>query len=166
MGNVFLTRLFIRWFSEKPGQPVVQINPSELKARSALVTWSYNPGADEVPVTAYNLEYRNSTFAENISLGAVLSKRIINLKPYTTYSVRLIPNSVLGKSPWSNVQNFKTKTASKWWCKLDAVLRMIIYIIRYFSKILTTTSFYIDYCCYHLIDIFIKIWRTVTHKGM
>ena len=100
-------------FSEKPSQPVVQVNPSKLKARSALVTWSYNPGADEVPVTAYNLEYRNSTFAENISLGAVLSKRIINLKPYTTYSVRLIPNSVLGKSPWSNVQNFKTKTASK-----------------------------------------------------
>ncbi|CAH3036503.1 unnamed protein product, partial [Porites lobata] len=96
---------------KKPGQPVVQVNPSKLKARSALVTWSYNPGADEVPVTAYNLEYRNSTFAENISLGAVLSKRIINLKPYTTYSVRLIPNSVLGKSPWSNVQNFKTKTA-------------------------------------------------------
>ena len=100
-------------FSEKPGKPVVQINPSDLKARSVLVTWPYNPGADEVPVTAYNLEYRNSTFAENISLGAVLSKRIINLKPYTAYSVRLIADSVLGKSLWSNVQNFATKTASK-----------------------------------------------------
>ena len=100
-------------FSEKPGQPVVQVNPSDLKARSALVTWSYNPGADEMPVTTYNLEYRNSTSTEDISLGAVLSKRIINLKPYTAYSVRLIANSVLGKSPWSNVQNFVTKTASK-----------------------------------------------------
>ena len=100
-------------FSEKPGQPVVQVNPSDLKARSALVTWSYNPGADEVPVTAYNLEYRNSTFAENISLGAVLSKRIINLKPYTAYSVRVLANSVLGKSLWSNFTNFTTKNASK-----------------------------------------------------
>ena len=100
-------------FSEKPGQPVVQVNPSDVKARSTLVTWSYNPGADEMPVTAYNLEYRNSTFAENISLGAVLSKRIINLKPYTAYSVRLIADSVLGKSLWSNFQNFTTKTASK-----------------------------------------------------
>ena len=100
-------------FSEKPGQPVVQVNPSDLKARSALVTWPYNPGADEVPVTAYNLEYRNSTSLDDMSLGAVLSKRIINLKPYTAYSVRLIANSVLGKSPWSNFQNFTTKTASK-----------------------------------------------------
>ena len=100
-------------FSEKPGQPVVRVNPSDLKARSALVTWSYNPGADEMPVTTYNLEYRNSTSTEDISLGAVLSKRIINLKPYTAYSVRLIANSVLGKSPWSNVQNFTTKTVSK-----------------------------------------------------
>ena len=100
-------------FSEKPGQPVVRVNPSDLKARSALVTWSYNRGADEMPVTTYNLEYRNSTSTEDIPLGAVLSKRIINLKPYTAYSVTLIANSVLGKSPWSNVQNFKTKTASK-----------------------------------------------------
>ena len=100
-------------FSEKPGQPVIQVNPSDVKARSTLVTWPYNPGADEMPVTAYNLEYRNSTFAENISLGAVLSKRIINLKPYTPYSVRLIPNSVLGKGLWSDFQNFTTRTASK-----------------------------------------------------
>ena len=100
-------------FSEKPGQPVVQVNPSDLKARSALVTWSYNRGADEMPVTTYNLEYRNSTSTEDISLGAVLSKQIINLKPYTAYSVRLIATSVLGKGLWSNFQNFTTKTASK-----------------------------------------------------
>ena len=100
-------------FSEKPGQPVVQVNPSDVKARSTLVTWSYNPGADEMPVTAYNLEYRNSTSTRDIPLGLVLSKRIINLKPYTAYSVRLIADSVLGKSLWSNFQNFTTKTASK-----------------------------------------------------
>ena len=100
-------------FSEKPGQPVVQVNPSDVKARSTLVTWPYNPGADEVPVTAYNLEYRNSTSTLDIHLGLVLSKRIINLKPYTAYSVRLIATSVLGKSLWSNFQNFTTKTASK-----------------------------------------------------
>ena len=100
-------------FSEKPGQPVVQVNPSDVKARSTLVTWPYNPGADEMPVTAYNLEYRNSTAIDDISLGAVLSKQIINLKPYTAYSVRLIATSVLGKGLWSNFQNFTTKTASK-----------------------------------------------------
>ena len=100
-------------FSEKPGQPVVQVNPSDVKARSTLVTWPYNPGADEMPVTAYSLEYRNSTSTEYITLGAVLRKQIINLKPYTAYSVRLIATSVLGKGLWSNFQNFTTKTASK-----------------------------------------------------
>ena len=99
-------------FSEKPHQPVVQVNPSDVKARSALVTWPHNPGADEIPVTGYNLEYRSSTSARNIPLGAVLSKEIINLKPYTAYSVRVLSNSVLG-SLWSNFQNFTTKTASK-----------------------------------------------------
>ena len=77
-------------FSEKPGQPVVQVNPSDVKARSALVTWPYNPGADEMPVTAYNFEYRNSTSTLDIHLGLVLSTRIINLKPYTAYSVRVL----------------------------------------------------------------------------
>ena len=100
-------------FSEKPGQPVIQVNPSDVNARSTLVTWSYSPGADEMPVTAYNLEYRNSTSTEDISLGAVLRKQIINLKPYTAYSVRVLANSVLGKGLWSNFQNFTTKTASK-----------------------------------------------------
>ena len=100
-------------FSEKPGQPVVQVNPSDVKARSALVTWPHNSGADEMPVTAYNLEHRNSTSTLDIHLGLVLSKRIINLKPYTAYSVRLLASSVLGKSLWSNFQNFTTKTASK-----------------------------------------------------
>ena len=100
-------------FSEKPGQPAVQVNPSDVNARSALVTWSYNPGVDEMPVTAYSLEYRNSTSTEVISLGAVLRKQIINLKPYTAYSVRLIATSGLGKGLWSNFQNFRTKTASK-----------------------------------------------------
>ena len=100
-------------FSEKPGQPVVQVNPSDVKARSTLVTWPYNPGADEMPVTAYSLEYRNSTSTEYITLGAVLRKQIINLKPYTAYSVRVLANSVLGKGLWSNFQNFTTKTASK-----------------------------------------------------
>ena len=100
-------------FSEKPGQPAVQVNPSDVNAGSALVTWSYNPGVDEMPVTAYSLEYRNSTSTEDISLGAVLRKQIFNLKPYTTYSVRLIATSGLGKGLWSNFQNFRTKTASK-----------------------------------------------------
>ena len=100
-------------FSEKPGQPVIQVNPRDVKARATLVTWPYNPGADEMPVTAYNLEYRNSTSTLDIHLGLVLSKRIISLKPYTAYSVRVLANSVLGKSLWSNFQNFTTKTASK-----------------------------------------------------
>ena len=100
-------------FSEKPGQPVVQVNPSDVNARSTLVTWSYSPGADEMPVTAYNLEYRNSTSTDDITLRVILRKQIINLKPYTAYSVRVLANSVLGKGLWSNFQNFTTKTASK-----------------------------------------------------
>ena len=100
-------------FSDKPGQLVVQVNPSDVNARSALITWSYSPGGDEMPVTAYNLEYRNSSSIDDIPLGLVLSKRIFYLKPYTAYSVRLIATSVLGKGLWSNFQNFTTKTASK-----------------------------------------------------
>ncbi|XP_073227965.1 cell adhesion molecule DSCAM-like [Porites lutea] len=64
-----------------------------------------------MPVTAYNLEYRNSTSIDDMSLEAVLRKQIINLKPYTSYSVRLKATSVLGKGLWSNFQNFSTKTA-------------------------------------------------------
>ena len=100
-------------FSDKPGQLVVQVNPSDVNARSALITWSYSPGGDEMPVTAYNLEYRNSSSIDDIPLGLVLSKRIFYLKPYTAYSVRLIATSVLGKGLWSDFQNFTTKTASK-----------------------------------------------------
>ena len=100
-------------FSEKPGQPVVQVNPSDVNARSTVVTWSYSPGADEMPVTAYNLEYRNSTSTDDITLGVVLSKLLTNLKPYTPYSVRLVATSDLGKGLWSNFQNFTTGTASK-----------------------------------------------------
>ena len=100
-------------FSDKPGQPVVRVNPSDVNARLASVTWSYTPGGDEMPVTAYNLEYRNSSSIDDIPLGLVLSKRIFYLKPYTAYSVRLIATSVLGKGLWSNFQNFTTKTASK-----------------------------------------------------
>ncbi|CAH3194561.1 unnamed protein product [Porites evermanni] len=96
---------------KKPRQPVVQVNPSDVKARSTLVRWSYSPGGDEMPVTAYNLEYRNSTSTDDITLGVVLSKLITNLKPYTLYSVRLIATSGLGKGLWSNFQNFTTRTA-------------------------------------------------------
>ena len=100
-------------FSEKPGQPAVQVNPRDVNARSALVTWSYSRGVDEMPVTAYNLEFRNSTSIDDIPLAVVLRKQIINLKPYTAYRVRLIATSVLGKGPWSNFRTFTTKTASK-----------------------------------------------------
>ena len=100
-------------FSEKPRQPVVQVRSRDVKARSTSVTWSHNPGADKMPVIAYNLEYRNSTSTDDITLGVVLSKLITNLKPYTPYSVRLVAISVLGKGLWSNYQNFTTRTASK-----------------------------------------------------
>jgi len=66
-----------------------------------------------MPVTAYNLEYRNSTSTDDITLGVVSSEPIINVKPYTAYSVRVIATSGLGKGLWSDFQNFTTRTASK-----------------------------------------------------
>ena len=66
-----------------------------------------------MPVTAYNLEYRNSTSTDDITLGVVFRELITNLKPYTLYSVRLVATSDLGKGLWSNFQNFTTGTASK-----------------------------------------------------
>ena len=100
-------------FPETPGQPVVKVNSGDIKARSALVTWSYSPGVDEMPVIAYYLEYQNSSFKDNMSLGGATSKQLMTLKPYTTYRVRLVAASLLGKGLWTKLVNFVTKTDGK-----------------------------------------------------
>ena len=98
-----------------PGQPVVTINPSDIKARSAQVTWSYFPRSDEAPINAFDIRYQNSTFTGDIPLsGSASSKELINLKPYALYSVSVMATSVLGKGVWSNLVNFTTKTAGKY----------------------------------------------------
>ena len=85
---------------------------SHLKARSTLVTWAYSPELDELPIVLYILEYQNNTFKDDIALsGGLLSEDLVNLKPYTSYSVRMIATSVLGNGSWSNQTNFTTKTA-------------------------------------------------------
>ena len=101
--------------SEVPGQPVVQVNPSNIKARSAQVVWSYSLGADEAAINTFDIRYQNSTFKEDIPLsGSASNKELINLKPYTPYSVSMVAASVLGKGVWSNLVNFTTKTAGKY----------------------------------------------------
>ena len=101
-------------FSEVPGPPLVQVNPKNIKARSALVTWSYSPGSDEAPINAFDIRYQNISFKGDIPLsGIASSKELINLKPYAPYSVSIVPASVLGKGIWSNLVNFTTKTAGK-----------------------------------------------------
>ena len=105
--------LLFSYVLETPGQPVVKVNTGDIKARSALVTWSYSPGVDEMPVIAYYLEYQNSSFKDNMSLGGATSKQLMTLKPYTTYRVRLVAASLLGKGLWTNLVNFVTKTDGK-----------------------------------------------------
>ena len=98
--------------SEVPGQPTVAAGT--IDERSAVVMWSYSPGPDETPIISYTLRYRNSTFTDDISLpGGASRKQLINLKPYTSYSVIMIALSVLGHGYWSNPVAFKTLTAGK-----------------------------------------------------
>ena len=109
-------------FSEVPGQPLVQINPINIKARSAQVTWSYSPRSDEVPISAFDIRYQNSTFTWDIPLsGSASSKELIDLKPYALYSVSMVATSVLGKGIWSSLVSFTTKTAGKNWCQIHNV---------------------------------------------
>ena len=99
-------------FSEVPGAPTV--NAGNIKARSTSVTWSYSPASDELSVDKYTLQYQNGSFKGDITLpGSLTSKDLINLKPYTSYSVRMMANSALGEGLWSDLVNFKTKTAGK-----------------------------------------------------
>jgi len=97
-----------------PGQPTVQVNRINIKARSTTVTWSYSLGSDETPVGFFTLQYENSTFKGDITLpGGLSSKELINLKPYTSYNVRVMAKSILGEGAWSNQVTFTTLTTSK-----------------------------------------------------
>jgi len=95
-----------------PGQPVVQVNQGDVKARSTTVTWTYSPPSDEAPIVSFYLHYQNKSFVDDITLeSALLTKKSIHLKPYTSYSVRMMAESVLGKGDWSSLVNFTTSTA-------------------------------------------------------
>ena len=97
-----------------PGQPAVQVKQSDIKARSTTVTFSYSPGSDEAPIVSFYLQYQNKSFNINITLpGSLSSKELINLKPYTSYSIRMMAESVLGKGDWSSFGSFTTATARK-----------------------------------------------------
>ena len=99
-------------FSEVPGPP--NVNAGNIKARSTSVTWSYSPGSDELSVDEYTLQYQYRSFYYNITLaGSSSSEDLINLKPYTLYSVRVMAKSALGEGLWSDLVNFETKTAGK-----------------------------------------------------
>ena len=99
-------------FSEVPGAPTV--NTGNIKARSTSVTWSYSPASDELSINEYTLQYQNGSFKGDITLpGGSSSTDLINLKPYTYYSVRMMAKSALGEGLWSGLVNFTTKTAGK-----------------------------------------------------
>jgi len=79
------------------------------------VTWSYSSGPDEAPIVSFHLQYQNKSFIDNITLsGSLSSKELIHLKPYTSYSVRIMAESVLGKGDWSGLINFTTSTAGRY----------------------------------------------------
>ena len=78
------------------------------------MTWSYSTGSDETPIVSFYLHYQNKTFNDSITLsGPLSSKELINLKPYTSYIVRMMAESVLGKGEWSRLVSFTTSTAGK-----------------------------------------------------
>jgi len=98
-------------FSVVPGLPALKVEQSDIKARSTTVTWSYSPKSDEAPIVSFYLHYQNTSFNDDVTLsGAFKSKELINLKPYTSYSVRMMAESVLGRGVWGSFVNFNTST--------------------------------------------------------
>ena len=97
-----------------PGQQTVEVKQINIKARSTTLTWSYSPGSDEAPIVSFYLHYQNKSFNDDITLsGSLSSKELIHLKPYTSYSVRMMAESVLGKGDWGSLVSFTTLTAGK-----------------------------------------------------
>lgn len=111
--SLSLTSLFffVFFFLEKPGQPVVSV--TSLNARTATVTWSYSPGANEFP-TSFTVQYQNRTFSDILSLkpGNSLSTVLTHLKPFADYNVTVKASSFLGDG--SSTRNIKTLTARMW----------------------------------------------------
>lgn len=103
--------VFFFFFLEKPGQPVVSV--TSLKARTATVTWSYSPGANEFP-TSFTVQYQNRTFSDILSLkpGNSLSTVLTHLKPFADYNVTVKASSFLGDG--SSTRNIKTLAARMW----------------------------------------------------
>ena len=90
----------------------MQVKQINIKARTTTVTWSYSPGSDEAPIVSFYLYYQNKSFNHDVTLsGAIKRKELIQLKPYTSYSVRMMAESVLGKGDWRSLVNFTTSTA-------------------------------------------------------
>ncbi|XP_068677355.1 uncharacterized protein [Montipora foliosa] len=90
-----------------PGKPTVGV--TTITTSTALVTWSYTPGVDEAPVNSFTLQYHTHVFGG--LPGGSLSKELSNLKPYTSYSVKIKASSVLGGGFWSDAKSFTTATA-------------------------------------------------------
>ncbi|XP_068725970.1 receptor-type tyrosine-protein phosphatase S-like isoform X4 [Montipora capricornis] len=90
-----------------PGKPTVGV--TTITASTALVTWHYTPGVDETPVNSFYLQYQTHTFSR--LPGSSSSKQLSNLKPYTSYTVKIKASSVLGGGFWSDAKNFTTTTA-------------------------------------------------------
>ncbi|XP_068677380.1 receptor-type tyrosine-protein phosphatase T-like isoform X2 [Montipora foliosa] len=98
-----------------PGKPTVG-DVTTITACTALVIWSYTPGVDETSVTSFTLQYRTLMQGETHTVsslpGSSLSKQLSNLKPYTSYTVKIKASSVLGDGFWSDAKNFTTATAT------------------------------------------------------
>ena len=94
-----------------------RVNPDNIQSRSTVVTWSYpSLGSDEAPITSYTLQYQNSSFSHNTDISdGTFRKRLVNLKPYTAYIVRVAAKSVLGTGNWSSHVRFTTSAAGKSW---------------------------------------------------
>ncbi|XP_068725982.1 uncharacterized protein [Montipora capricornis] len=90
-----------------PGKPTVGV--TTITASTALVTWHYTPGVDETPVNSFYLQYQTHTFSR--LPGSSSSKQLSNLKPYTSYTVKIKASSVLGGGFWSDAKRFTTATA-------------------------------------------------------
>ncbi|XP_068677378.1 receptor-type tyrosine-protein phosphatase T-like isoform X4 [Montipora foliosa] len=91
-----------------PGKPTVGV--TTIGARTAIVTWSYTPGVGEAPVNSFTLQYQ--TYTPSRLPGSSSSKKLTNLKPYTSYTVKIKASSVLGSGFWSDAKRFTTATAT------------------------------------------------------
>ena len=75
--------------------PITHFHACVVFGRSISLVWTY-PDPGDAPITHYNIEYNGTTVTSQTS-----PYRLVNLHPFTSYTIRITAISGLGAGPWS-----------------------------------------------------------------